>query len=75
MSKLDRIKAEISFHEKMFFAAVAAVLALMGWLAANIESDNTILLFLGVCALLGSVIFGLQQYRVVKRLLKALEDV
>jgi hypothetical protein len=30
MPKIERIKAEISFHEKMFFAALAMVLALVG---------------------------------------------
>jgi len=32
MSRLDKIKAEISFHEKMFFAALAVVIGLIGWL-------------------------------------------
>ena len=31
MSKIERIKAEISFHEKMFFAALAVLMALVGW--------------------------------------------
>ena len=35
MSKLDRLKAEISFHEKMFFTAVAMILGLLGWAANN----------------------------------------
>jgi hypothetical protein len=29
MSKLDRIKAGISFHEKMFFTAIAMMLGLL----------------------------------------------
>jgi len=35
MSKIERIKAEISFHEKMFFAALAVVMALVGWAAEH----------------------------------------
>ncbi len=35
MSKIERIKAEISFHEKMFFAALAVVMALAGWAAEH----------------------------------------
>jgi len=35
MPKIDRIKAEISFHEKMFFAALAVVMALVGWAAEH----------------------------------------
>jgi uncharacterized MAPEG superfamily protein len=48
MSKIDRIKAEISFHEKMFFAALAVILALTGWAAENylVASRKFILLFI-----------------------------
>ncbi len=35
MSKIERIKAEISFHEKMFFAALAVIMALVGWAAEH----------------------------------------
>jgi hypothetical protein len=35
MPKIERIKAEISFHEKMFFAALAVVIALVGWAAED----------------------------------------
>ena len=35
MPKIDRIKAEISFHEKMFLAALAVVMALVGWAAEH----------------------------------------
>jgi len=35
MPKIERIKAEISFHEKMFFAALAVVMALAGWAAEH----------------------------------------
>jgi cell division protein FtsL len=45
MSKLDAIRARIAFHEKVFFAAMAAVLALVGW-TVNSYLSATILCFL-----------------------------
>jgi len=35
MSEADSIKANIAFHEKMFFAAIAILVALVGWMASN----------------------------------------
>ena len=33
--KVERIKAEISFHEKMFFAALVVVVAIVEWVAEH----------------------------------------
>jgi cell division protein FtsL len=38
MSKLDRIKAEISFHEKMFFTAIAMMLGLLAQLSIPLKT-------------------------------------
>jgi len=35
MSKLESIKADLSLHEKILFAAVAIMITLVGWTAAN----------------------------------------
>jgi len=40
MSELDRIKLKISFHEKMFFSALAVLLALLDG-AADAEKQDT----------------------------------
>ena len=49
MPKIERIKAEISFHEKMFFAALAMVMALVGWAAEHYLTISFWILLL--CAL------------------------
>ena len=74
MSKSDKIKAEISFHEKMFFAALAVVLGLIGWAASNFLNVPTFILFLILFGVLASSVFGVFQYRFIKRLIKELED-
>ena len=45
MSKLDRLKAEISFHEKMFFTAIAMILGLLGWAANNYLTVSAVVPF------------------------------
>ena len=73
MSKAEAIKAEIGFHEKMFFAALAGLLTLIGWLASNYQSAATWIVFLAVCGLIGSGLFGIDQYRRIKWLISELE--
>lgn len=74
MSKLDRLKTEIAFHEKMFFASVAGMLALIGWLAGNYQTSATWLVACAVLGLMATCGFGIDQYRRIKRLLLDLED-
>ena len=75
MPKIDRIKTEITFHEKMFFGALAAMLALIGWMASNYQTATVWLLLVALAGLLSSCIFGIDQYRRIKRLLVELENV
>lgn len=74
MSKLERIKAEIAFHEKMFFVSIASMLALIGWLAVNYQEQESWLVFLAVVGLLGVSVFGVDQYKQIKKLLVELEE-
>jgi len=74
MSKTDRLKAEISFHEKMFFTAIAIILGLLGWAANNYLSISFEILFLSVAGLLGAIAFGIWNYKHIKKLLEKLED-
>ncbi|MBT4330025.1 MAG: hypothetical protein HOD58_08885 [Gammaproteobacteria bacterium] len=48
MSELDRIKLKISFHEKMFFSALAVLLALLGWMVLNFKSAEEVILLLAM---------------------------
>ncbi len=74
MSKVDRIKAEISFHEKMFFTAIAIMLGLLGWAANNYRATDAAVLFLAMIGLVGAVGFGVWNYKKIKQLLEKLEN-
>lgn len=74
MPKADRLKAEISFHEKMFFAALAVVFGLAGWSASNFETTSLFILGLAIAGILFSSIFGIYQYREIKKLIEELDD-
>ncbi len=74
MSKLDRIKADISFHEKMFFAALAVIVGLIGWSASNFLNVPLFILLLALSGVMGAAIFGVFQYRFIKNLIRELED-
>jgi hypothetical protein len=74
MSKLDRIKAEISFHEKMFFTAIAIMLGLLGWAANNYRTTDAVVLFLAMIGLVGAAGFGVWNYKKIKQLLEKLEN-
>ena len=74
MGELDKIKAEISFHEKMFFAALAVIIGLIGWAASNFLNVPSFILLLILVAVFASSVFGVFQYRFIKRLIKELEN-
>ncbi len=75
MSKLDRLKAEISFHEKMFFAALAVILALTGWAFENYLTVSVWVLVLVMLGLFCAIAFGVWNYKQIKILLLELENV
>ncbi|WP_027148876.1 hypothetical protein [Methylobacter tundripaludum] len=75
MSKLEGIKVELSFHEKILFAAVAIMITLVGWTAANYLVVKSWLLFMALLAIVGISIFIVYQYRIIKKLIKELIDV
>ena len=75
MPKLERVKREIDFHEKMFLGAMAALLALVGWLGSNYSTLSTAFLVMSLLAATGIGGFGIYQYRRVKNLLEELEHV
>ncbi|WP_087871015.1 hypothetical protein [Bathymodiolus platifrons methanotrophic gill symbiont] len=43
MSESESIKANIAFHEKMFFAAIAALMALIGWMSSKYMVASSII--------------------------------
>jgi len=74
MSRLDRLKADISFHEKMFFAALAIIFGLIGWSASNFLNTSLFVMLLAFCSLSVAIVFGVYQYRFIKKLIRELED-
>ncbi len=74
MSKAERLKVEIAFHEKMFFAALAVVIGLAGWSASNFETTTFFILGLAIAGMIFSSSFGIYQYREIKKLIRELED-
>jgi len=74
MTKPDRIKAEISFHEKMFFAALAVLLSIIGWSVSHYTQISSFILFAALIGLFLSLLFGLWNYKLIKKLLLELED-
>ncbi len=74
MPKIDRIKAEIAFHEKMFFAALAVILAVIGWAAERYLMVSFWILSLAGVGLFCSLGFAFWSYKRMKRLLEDLEN-
>lgn len=75
MSESKSIKANIAFHEKIFFAAIATLMTLIGWIASNYPSTNSVLLVVVLIIGFFSGGFVVYQYRLIKRLIKELKDV
>jgi|GEM_PF-631420 len=74
MPKIDRIKAKIAFHEKMFFAALAVILAVIGWAAERYLIVSFWVLSLAGAGLFCSLAFAFWSYKRMKRLLEDLEN-
>ena len=74
MPKIDKIKADISFHEKLFFGFMAALFAQIAWIAANYEARWRLLL-ISWATMIGTTAFCLSQYRTIKGLIEELEHV
>ncbi len=75
MSEAECIKANIAFHEKMFFAAIAVLVTLIGWISSNYTVAATLHLSLALLATGFSGAYVIFQYRLIKRLIQELKDV
>ena len=74
MTKLDIVKADIAFHEKLFFGALAVLVALVGWLASHYQEAAIWLMLLAVIAIFSATGFVVVHYRKIKRLIRQLGD-
>ena len=75
MSKIDKIKVDISLHEKMFFGFMAAFFAQVAWIVSNFETIEWWLLLGSFVMLIGTATFCIAKYRTIKRLIQGLEYV
>ncbi len=74
MPKLDRLKEELAIQKQLFFAAIAVVLGLSGWLVNNTDKVWYIL-FGGMLVVCSSGLFGLSRFRRMNQLLEEIENV
>ncbi len=74
MSESESIKADIAFHEKMFFTAIAVLVALIGWMASNYTVVGAVHLVFSLLAIIFSSAYVVFQYRLIKQLIKELKD-
>jgi len=75
MSESESIKADIAFHEKMFFAAIAVLVTLIGWISSNYAEAGTLHLSLASLTAGFTGVYVIFQYRLIKRLIKELKYV
>lgn len=75
MAKIDRIKAEISFNEKQFFAALAVLVAVIGWCSNKYQTANSLLVMAAIILATMMTLLGIYKYRRIGKLLEALENV
>ena len=75
MSESESIKANIAFHEKMFFAAIAILVTLVGWMASNYMLASGLIMASALVASIFSGAYVVYQYRLIKRLIMELKDV
>jgi predicted small integral membrane protein len=73
MPKIDKLKADISFHEKLFFGSMAAIFAVVAWVAAHYKTAEWWELLISLIMMLGASFFSIDQYKRIKRLIQELE--
>ena len=74
MPKLDGLKANVSFHEKMFFAAIAVILALLGWAVNQPLTIELWKFIVAALSLFAAIVFATWHYKKIKHLIKDIEN-
>ena len=73
MSKIDKLKSELSFVEKQYFASIAVIFTVCGWLFNNLDAP----LWgqaAAVIAIVAAIIVAVSKSKQVKRILREIED-
>ena len=70
MSELDEKKLEIEYLQKQFFAALAVMFALLGWMVTNYGSTGGLIIFLSFVAFFVAVSFVVVVHKKIIFLIK-----
>jgi uncharacterized membrane protein YeiH len=70
----ERLKAEISFREKLLIFALAMIAAMSGWIATNFDKTETWALILGLFATVILTACSVYQHWRVGKLLENFDD-
>ena len=73
MPVLERLKQELAIHKQLFFACIAIVFGLTGWMVTHL-SQPWFVIAGGVASVIAFTIFGLSQYKRMYQLLQEIED-
>lgn len=74
MSNPERIKAEISFFEKLLIFTLAVIATMTGWMVTGFNTAATWALLLGLFATVTLSVYGLFLYREIRKLLEELDN-
>ena len=69
---LEELKVKLAFFEKLFFAGLAIVVILSGWIASNYDKTSVWILLGAVIAFFLTAIGMVIVYRNIKTLFKAI---
>lgn len=75
MAKLDNVKADLGFSEKLFFGAMAIMVGVISWTQTGYVDAQRWQLVIAFVAICSVAVYNIQIYRKIKRLTKELEDV
>ncbi len=74
MPKLERLRDELAFQKQLFFAAIAIVLGLSGWVTTHVFLVNWALIAGSFVVVVFSAIFAYTRYQRIYQLLQEIED-
>jgi hypothetical protein len=70
---LDRLREELAIQKQLFFAALAIMFGLTGWIVVNADR-YWLVLAAGALAVVFSGVFGYSRYKRMNQLLEEIEN-
>lgn len=74
MSELEEIREQIAYLKLWLGISIASGISLLGWLFANSQSADRILLFSGLLAIIGIIVGIFLLDRRIRRKIRVLRD-